>query len=307
MRKSWFFFILISPVVTFGQSTGTDTTSRLNWIIIILALLLVAAGVFITQLAKQISQHKKDAAILLEQQDQIMHSNDEIQKLNKVKDKIFAIISHDLRSPLTSTHNLLDLLNQGLISHEEFAPFSKQLQNDVLNTLILTENLLNWSKTLLNGIVPYQREFKVQPVIDEVIQTLQSLARAKDIMIENQVKDRSVFSDADMLKMIVRNILSNSIKFTPHGKMIYVKEVVNDNKLLIQIVDEGVGMSQEKVDQLNHKMAESTRGTDNEKGTGIGMRLVLDMVAALGENITISSEEGEGTTVTISVPLVSHH
>lgn len=304
MRKSWFFFILLSPVMTFGQSTGTDTTSRLNLIIIVLALLLVAAGVYITFLARQISQHKKDAAILLEQQDQIMRSNDEIQKLNKVKDKIFAIISHDLRSPLTSTHNLLDLLNQGLISHEEFAPFSKQLQNDVLNTLILTENLLNWSKTLLNGIVPYQREFKVQPVIDEVIQTLQSLARAKDIMIENQVKDRNVFSDADMLKMIVRNVLSNAIKFTPHGKMIYVKEVVSDNKLLIQIIDEGVGMSQEKVDQLNHKMAESTRGTDNEKGTGIGMRLVLDMVASLGENITISSEEGEGTTVTISVTLV---
>lgn len=304
MRKSWFFFILLSPVMTFGQSTGTDTTSRLNLIIIVLALLLVAAGVYITFLARQISQHKKDAAILLEQQDQIMRSNDEIQKLNKVKDKIFAIISHDLRSPLTSTHNLLDLLNQGLISHEEFAPFSKQLQNDVLNTLILTENLLNWSKTLLNGIVPYQREFKVQPVIDEVIQTLQSLARAKDIMIENQVKDRSVFSDADMLKMIVRNVLSNAIKFTPHGKMIYVKEVVSDNKLLIQIVDEGVGMSQEKVDQLNHKMAESTRGTDNEKGTGIGMRLVLDMIASLGETITISSEEGEGTTVTISVTLV---
>lgn len=305
MRKSWFFFILLSPVMTFGQSTGTDTTSRLNLIIIVLALLLVAAGVYITFLARQISQHKKDAAILLEQQDQIMRSNDEIQKLNKVKDKIFAIISHDLRSPLTSTHNLLDLLNQGLISHEEFAPFSKQLQNDVLNTLILTENLLNWSKTLLNGIVPYQREFKVQPVIDEVIQTLQSLARAKDIMIENQVKDRNVFSDADMLKMIVRNVLSNAIKFTPHGKMIYVKEVVSDNKLLIQIIDEGVGMSQEKVDQLNHKMAESTRGTDNEKGTGIGMRLVLDMVASLGENITISSEEGEGTTVSISVSLAS--
>jgi two-component system, sensor histidine kinase and response regulator len=305
MRTSWFFFILLSPVMAFGQSTGTDTTSRLNWIIIILALLLVAAGVYITFLARQISQHKKDAAILLEQQDQIMRSNDEIQKLNKVKDKIFAIISHDLRSPLTSTHNLLDLLNQGLISHEEFAPFSKQLQNDVLNTLILTENLLNWSKTLLNGIVPYQRECKVQPVIDEVIQTLQSLARAKDIMIENHVKDRTVFTDADMLKMIIRNILSNAIKFTPHGRMIHVQEIVNDQKLLIQIVDEGVGMSQEKVDQLNHKMAESTRGTDNEKGTGIGMRLVLDMIAALGETITISSEEGAGTTVTITVPIVA--
>jgi signal transduction histidine kinase len=291
--------------MAFGHNTGTDTSSRLNWIIVILALLLVAAGFYITLLAKQISQHKKDAAILLEQQDQIMRSNEEIQKLNKVKDKIFAIISHDLRSPLTSTHNLLDLLNQGLISHEEFAPFSKQLQNDVLNTLILTENLLNWSKTLLNGIVPYQREFKVQPVIDEVIQTLQSLARAKDIMIENHVKDRSVFTDADMLKMIVRNILSNAIKFTPHGKMIHIHEFVNNNKLLIQIVDEGVGMSQEKVDQLNHKMAESTRGTDNEKGTGIGMRLVLDMIAALGETITISSEEGEGTTVAISVSLTS--
>ncbi|MBX9891402.1 MAG: HAMP domain-containing histidine kinase [Chitinophagaceae bacterium] len=305
MRKSWLFIILLSPVMAFGHNTGTDVTSRLNWIIIILALLLVAAGVYITFLARQISQHKKDAAVLLEQQDQIMRSNEEIQKLNKVKDKIFAIISHDLRSPLTSTHNLLDLLNQGLISHEEFAPFSKQLQNDVLNTLILTENLLNWSKTLLNGIVPYQREFKVQPVIDEVIQTLQSLARAKDIMIENHVKDRSVFTDADMLKMIVRNILSNAIKFTPHGKMIHIQEFVNDNKLLIQIVDEGVGMSQEKVDQLNHKMAESTRGTDNEKGTGIGMRLVLDMIAALGETITISSEEGEGTTVSISVSLAS--
>lgn len=305
MRKCWLILILLFPVMAFGHNTGTDTSSRLNWIIVILALLLVAAGFYIILLAKQISQHKKDAAILLEQQDQIMRSNEEIQKLNKVKDKIFAIISHDLRSPLTSTHNLLDLLNQGLISHEEFAPFSKQLQNDVLNTLILTENLLNWSKTLLNGIVPYQREFKVQPVIDEVIQTLQSLARAKDIMIENHVKDRSVFTDADMLKMIVRNILSNAIKFTPHGKMIHIHEFVNNNKLLIQIVDEGVGMSQEKVDQLNHKMAESTRGTDNEKGTGIGMRLVLDMIAALGETITISSEEGEGTTVAISVSLTS--
>lgn len=243
--------------------------------------------------------------MLMQQQDEIIRTNREVQKLNQVKDKIFAIISHDLRSPLTSTHNLLDLLNQGLISHEEFAPFSKQLQNDVLNTLILTENLLNWSKTQLNGVVPYKRDFHLQPVIDEVIQTLHSLSRAKDIMIENQVRDHLVHSDADMIKMIVRNILSNAIKFTPHGKLIYIREILSDHKLLLQITDEGVGMSPEKVDQLNRKMAESTRGTDNEKGTGIGMRLVLDMIAALDETITISSQEDMGTTVTVSIPLVS--
>lgn len=304
MRKSWLIAASILPVMALGQ-TGTTPAHIPQWILIVLASLLVASSIYILFLTQKISQHKKDAAMLMQQQDEIIRTNKEVQKLNQVKDKIFAIISHDLRSPLTSTHNLLDLLNQGLISHEEFAPFSKQLQNDVLNTLILTENLLNWSKTQLNGVVPYKRDFHLQPVIDEVIQTLHSLSRAKDIMIENQVRDHVVHSDADMIKMIVRNIVSNAIKFTPHGKLIYIREILSDNKLLLQITDEGVGMSPEKVDQLNHKMAESTRGTDNEKGTGIGMRLVLDMIAALDETITISSQEDMGTTVTVSIPLVS--
>lgn len=304
MRKSWLIAALILPLLAIGQTTSADANT-FRWIIIILGCLLSAAIIFIVFLVQKIGQHKKDAAMLMQQQDEIIRTNREVQKLNQVKDKIFAIISHDLRSPLTSTHNLLDLLNQGLISHEEFAPFSKQLQNDVLNTLILTENLLNWSKTQLNGVVPYKRDFHLQPVIDEVIQTLHSLSRAKDIMIENQVRDHLVHSDADMIKMIVRNILSNAIKFTPHGKLIYIREILSDHKLLLQITDEGVGMSPEKVDQLNRKMAESTRGTDNEKGTGIGMRLVLDMIAALDETITISSQEDMGTTVTVSIPLVS--
>ena len=264
--------------------------------IIAIGALLVLVWLF--YLYKQRSQALQTEKM---QADALLQSNLMLEKTNEVKNKIFSVISHDLRAPLTSAYQMFDLLNNGLIDKEEFSIFSVQMQNELHNSLHLTDNLLHWAKGQSSQINSIITTVQLYPLLIESTQTLQSFISSKHLTINTQLTNWEIETDANMLQIIIRNVLSNAIKFSAEGKTISITYKTEQQKKWLIISDEGVGISDENIAKLKQQNLNSTLGTANEKGAGIGMRLVFDMAAILKKQILINSQLGKGTLVQIEL------
>jgi two-component system, sensor histidine kinase and response regulator len=264
---------------------------RQQLIITIAAILLAALLIYVLFLYQQ---RKKS---LQKQQ----NSNLQLQKLDTVKTKVLSIISHDLRAPLTSTYNLLDLYNTGLVTQDEFDIFAEQLQNDVRNSLHLTDNLLHWAKSQLAGIQTEKKEYSISMLTDNVLTATAPQAQAKNIGLAINLNEAQVFTDEVILNIILRNLLSNAIKFSRPDSTITIEGKLEKKKYWITITDSGVGMNSKQLDQINSQQATTTTGTGNEKGAGIGLRLVYELIQLLSEQISYYSQPGNGTIVKFSI------
>lgn len=230
----------------------------------------------------------------------------EIQKtelglLNSNKDKIFAILSHDLRSPVASLKNYLMLLNWGALAQNEFATAANELSSKVSNIHNMLENLLNWSLSQMGGLKPHITKTLIYDIIDEQIYLLKHLAESKKILIENQIpKGAQVFIDDNHLMIIIRNLLQNAIKFTKIGGNINLTFFENENQCIISIKDDGVGINNQKIhDLFNLKNNKSSLGTSQEYGTGLGLVLIKELVEINSGKIRVESEHEKGTLIQI--------
>ncbi|KJF44255.1 tetratricopeptide repeat protein [Draconibacterium sediminis] len=233
--------------------------------------------------------------------------NNQLEEANQAKDKFFAIIAHDLRGPVHTQTAFLDHL------HQEFNSLKKDELKNLLKLLVsasenisdLLDNLLLWAQSQVEKIEVKTVELELKGVIQNTVEKLQQSANLKQIAIlldtDNQLK---VLSDANMLQTIVRNIISNAIKFTPRGGSINVKTFGSVQKeVTIQITDNGLGMDSEKLNQLFDISSKShSQGTENEKSNGMGLILVKDFVEKNKGTINIESEKGKGTSVIITLP-----
>jgi signal transduction histidine kinase len=212
------------------------------------------------------------------------------------------MIAHDVRSPLASVQNTLTLTREEVISLEDFARLSQMLEMDIQHLTGMLDNTLMWAREQMIDISIKKVNFNIYTIIDDVIAMYQQTITSKGIMVYNHIKPNTeVFSDKDIIATVLRNIVSNAIKFTPQGKSIYIEQTNIKSKVLISVKDEGVGISDEVLKKINDKQFISTRGTDNEKGTGLGLLFSRDLLLKLGEDFQISSVRGKGTAVTISV------
>lgn len=237
----------------------------------------------------------------------INHQKNELQQSNQIKDKLLSIISHDFRSPLNSLEGILDLITQGRISPDEMQLVSKELRVKVNITTSLLDNLLNWAKSQMQGIKTNPDYFDIKELINDTIHLLSIQAEKKDVRIFNRMVDsQEVFADYEMTKLVVRNLISNAIKFTSSGDKIFIKSVLKEGFLMVIIKDTGKGISREDQVKLFTNEAKSTLGTAYEKGTGIGLLLCKDFVEKNGGMISLESEEGEGSTFMFSIPLADY-
>lgn len=236
---------------------------------------------------------------LSERQNQQLKAQNE---LLQYKDQILSIISHDLRSPLSSLAGSLNLINQDsdsfdyLVQKGVFA----QLSNKVNGSLELLEDLLLWSKCSLDNLVYQAGPVTLNRVIEEVLPLYRTLAKEKDITINFHAKETSQLSgDPNLLATILRNTLSNALKFTNHGGMIAVSSTTEGGFTVLKIIDTGIGISEERIAQLfNPKMSSNEVGTAGEKGTGFGLSLTRHLVEKMNGSLVITSKQGEGTCVT---------
>ncbi|NJO89148.1 MAG: PAS domain S-box protein [Chloroflexia bacterium] len=244
-------------------------------------------------------------------EEKIRKSQKELQLLNDQKDKFFSIISHDLKGPIGNFMQFAELLknHKELLTSESAEALIDHSYNLANNTYKLLENLLVWSRSQLGGIKINQQMIPLYPLINETIKLLEDGAQNKNITLVNNVeKSTLIFADRDTILTVIRNLFSNAIKFTHKGGSISCeatkckKNVEEDGFLSVSIVDTGVGISEDKIANLFTFGREfTTFGTNNEKGSGLGLILCKDLVELNGGKITVTSKKDVGSTFTFSV------
>jgi signal transduction histidine kinase len=265
------------------------------------------------QLLAQKQEIEEKNTVLSKLNEEITNQNDaikgqkkELEELNAIKDKLFSIISHEFRSPLNSLKGTLALLKVGALSDEELNAISKELTDKINNTSIFLDNLLNWAKSQMQGINPKPVKLDLWEVAEENMKLLKSMGDKKKVRIVNSIPEKTMaYFDPNMLNLIFRNLISNAIKFSLRGGNIQMKAHMNGGFNIISVTDGGIGMTNENIKMLFQVQTFTTRGTANERGTGLGLYISKNFIESNGGKIWVDSEEGHGSTFNFTVPTIA--
>lgn len=238
------------------------------------------------------------------QNQRILAQNETLELLNEQKIKLFSIISHDLRAPMVTATGLAELLKDDVLEGEEKKLFQQELYNVSVHSLDMITNLLAWSSAQMQGVTARPTPVNMQQLVQKVLSVQTANADKKQIRIVNIVMYQNpVQADADMMELIVRNIVQNAIKFTPQSGSIYIADKAENGAYEISIRDTGVGMTEEQMAALFSIQTASTYGTDNEKGTGLGLRLCREFMELQSGSIQVESAPGNGSIFYLTLPL----
>jgi PAS domain S-box-containing protein len=251
------------------------------------------------------SKQVKEILITLADITRIKSAEMALQEANALKDQLFSIIGHDLRSPISSINQLIEIL------HTHWNEWDSETINSTLETLKsssaetykLLENLLEWANSQrLDKFKPVQTD--LIPILEDVFALTKGTASSKNISIQKKLlQNAPVFVDVEMIKTVLRNLIGNSIKFTPSGGNITIDLKENSNTYLVSIKDNGVGITEK--DQLllfDNASSISTPGTNNERGTGLGLKLVKKFIDKNSGEIFVKSKPGEGSQFSFTLP-----
>ncbi len=235
------------------------------------------------------------------QQQELKQIAAKLAESNRLKDKMFSIVAHDLRGGIGNIKQMLEFIvrNPDAFSFEEIFTTIKDMNFAASHLYDLLENLLNWAKSEQNLIDVSPQEINIYPLVKEIIDLFDIHLKNKNISIEliASNKNLKILADENMLKTVVRNLISNAIKFTPSGGKILLKLNEASNYVILSVQDTGVGIKKDLLDKLfNKDFFFTTRGTNNEKGTGLGLKLIADFVYRMNGEIWVESEVGKGTT-----------
>lgn len=227
----------------------------------------------------------------------------ELEKINATKDKLFTIVSHDLRSPLASLQGILYLINETDLPKEEIKKLGKKLEPTLQRNVDTMDDLLTWARIQMQGLNIRIKKVDCAPILEEVIQKQIFQWEKKSITIKNNiVAPKEVLVDIDAFKLIFRNLLANSIKFTPENGSITFSATQKEKSIVFSINDTGVGIPKDIQSHLFTELSITQKGTNNEKGHGFGLNLCHEFVNLMNGSITFESEEGVGTTFFIELP-----
>lgn len=238
------------------------------------------------------------------QNDLTISQNGELERINAVKNKFFSIVSHDLRSPIATLKMLFRTYFDGHLTREEMNVLLKKLEENIFIAADFLDNLLEWSKSQLEGITVNPEILQVNKLILRNLQILNTQIEEKRLIIENNIDANAIFyADKNMINVVIRNLISNSIKFCNEGDSIIFNCRIKSKTVIISIQDTGVGIYPEdkkKIFQLEHSV---TEGTSGEKGHQIGLVLCKDMVEQNNGTIWFESSVDEGSTFFIEIPI----
>tara|TARA_R110002050_G_scaffold243066_1_gene379376 strand:- start:558 stop:2111 length:1554 start_codon:yes stop_codon:yes gene_type:complete len=230
-----------------------------------------------------------------------------LKDLNDTKDKMFSIIAHDLRGPVGNTLSLSELLQDkdSPLEDSERKEYFKLITQSIKGTKLLLDNLLNWANSQRGKVQPKYKTLIINTVIENVFISTKAAASRKSISLSSTVDNKVIAqSDPDMLETIIRNLINNAIKFTGKGGEIVVSALSNTNQIEITVSDTGIGMTEEqRLGLFKLETHASTRGTENEKGSGLGLLLCKDFVELLAGTISIRSTLGKGSSFKIELPI----
>jgi len=281
-----------------------------RFLLIVTAIIsLIFIGLIITFIQNkrysQSLQRQKNELELMNAE--IIQQKEKVDQLNSVKDRFFSIISHDLRNNLTTMKLYFDLVGNPNYVPSDNKEITQHISSSVENTIDLLENLLVWASAQIKGIPIHRQKLPLHSLGEENITLLLASAAAKEISIENNIHEEAIaFGDLDMINLVFRNLISNAIKFTPEKGKIALNSVLNsdNNECVISVSDNGIGISEENREKLfDQHLHPTTKGTGNEKGTGLGLLLCRDFIIQNKGRIWVESMKNEGTTFYFSLPL----
>jgi len=240
-----------------------------------------------------------------EAEEKIKKYNRELEKLNQNKDKFFSIVAHDLMTPFTALLGYSEILAREYneLDRETIGKFASDINTVASKAHGLLENLLNWTRVQTDRVIFNPVEFNLHPIVEDIFHFNSENAKVKNITLVNNVMlTEMVYADVNMLSTVLRNLISNAIKFTDENGRISVTTNVSDDIMEISVTDNGMGMSTVELNNLfDENFQYSGTGTHNEKGTGLGLILCKEFVEKHGGTIKAESRLGEGTTITFTI------
>ncbi|MBL7870774.1 MAG: tetratricopeptide repeat-containing sensor histidine kinase [Cyclobacteriaceae bacterium] len=280
--------------VTFEQDSELRRQEFLSNILVVVVAL---TAILLFTVYRSGQRRKRINKLLIEHQEEIKRRSIELEQLNQVKDKFFSIISHDLRSPINALSGILELLSNKQITQEEFATLTQEMRVQFNHTRTLINNLLDWALLQMDKLKIQPEKIELSKVINENFTLVQSL-QLKEMNLVNQVEPGLFgWGDLNMINLIFRNLILNAIKFSDIGGAIEISANQDGNFYVLAVKDYGVGISPDVQKILFDKTTGySTRGTANEKGTGLGLILCKEFIEKNGGQIWLESEEGKGST-----------
>lgn len=254
---------------------------------------------------KLLENRQKD---LLQLTAQLKETGYELQKINNEKDKFLSIIAHDLRNPFHSLLSLFDLLENEyeFLEKDEQKEIIINANSSLKNAYKLVENLLNWARLQGEGTTINKSELELKILISESVSLMRESAARKNISIFNKAKSEyKVFADNVMINSVLQNLITNAIKFTPENGTVQIESEAKGSFVEVSVKDSGIGMLQEDLEKLFRiDIHHSTSGTNNEKGSGLGLILCKELIEKNDGEISVSSKPGVGTKFTITLPLM---
>jgi signal transduction histidine kinase len=270
-------------------------------------VLLLALLLYSLLKTKQIKDNLNEQEDLLAQEkirnEAILEQTHHLEEVNQVKDKLFSIVSHDLKDSISSIKAFLDLLKEDSISKEEFRDLIPELSENADNASQLLFNLLNWSKSQLQSLEPKPELFNIQDVFHTKMALVEQKVEDKKIVLIDESQRDFVYADRSMIEIVIQNLITNAVKFSRTGDVITISNQDVNGKALICVEDTGVGISSENIDKLfNANKNFTTVGTKNEKGTGLGLTIAKDLVELNNGKIWVESTVNVGSKFFIELP-----
>ncbi|WP_296622690.1 GAF domain-containing sensor histidine kinase [Marivirga sp.] len=262
---------------------------------------------------KKLSEHQIQALKILggqasklielrDKKNELEIKNEKLESLNHLNNQITSIISHDLKGPINSLRTYMNSKYIDANNPEDLAQLFPLVKNNLNNLHELVENLLEWSRS--TNDVNFT-EVKVQDLVLEVCNLFEGNAKEKNNTLKCKAEaDIKVIADLAMMRFVMRNLINNALKFTENGKIKVETEITEEGKVIIKVVDNGVGISKPLLERIKLKDKKiTTKGTRNEKGTGLGLQLIREFLSIHKTELKIESEENKGSTFSFVLPL----
>ncbi|OYX29004.1 MAG: ATP-binding protein [Flavobacteriales bacterium 32-35-8] len=298
---------------TIADNTGTTKTKKdfdrlqLIFYALLAALAIVSTFLILIYLKRNSSlkyaQELEEKNIKIELQNEAFQEQTKhLENVNNVKDKLFSIISHDLKDSLSSINSFIDLLKDGSLTRAEFDNLIPELSENANNASLLLFNLLNWSKSQMQSLKPNPSLFDVQEVFEDKVRLVEQRLETKGIeLVDHSLRDFA-YADRSMIEIVIQNLLANALKFSKKGDKITISNHISNGHCIISVADTGVGISRQNIEKLFKSNSFTTVGTNNEKGTGLGLSICKELVELNGGKIWVESTVNVGSTFYVQLP-----
>ncbi|MEJ7693848.1 ATP-binding protein [Daejeonella sp.] len=285
------------------QTSTENQIKQRNQVLMTISGLLVVFVIFSVLIFWGTARIKGANKLLVEQKNEIEIRKNNVDHLNSIKDKLFSVIAHDLRTPFSSLKSMMDMYDEGAISKNDVSYFFKEIRRDIGSNTLLLDNLLIWAKSQLGGFKVEEKVLAMEKVVDEIVSHHTPILESKQLKVINRLDDFCiVLADYEMTKTIVRNLIGNAMKFTPPSGNIVVAYVKVEGYIQISVTDSGIGMSEETKGMLFLDSFFTTQGLNKEKGTGLGLQICKEFVEKNNGKIWVESEVNKGSSFWFSLP-----